>query len=185
MRSLRSCLAFTLFVGTAAAQSNFDMRDPIFNTRYDVRKVHFANAPDSLAQRCPGEVRPDKYWLYAHWKEGDSEFLIVSSIATRFKKGIGIVIIEGRCIADDSSWVMTGDPPGNHEYNPEPYRGITIPVSARHGLAADFLRRSAEAFGGKEKYLKMIGKYHLRLGDPDLDFTPEMANEFEKFVRGR
>jgi hypothetical protein len=80
---------------------------------------------------------------------------------------------------------MTGDPPGNPTFDPGPYRGITIPVSARHGLAADFLRRSAEAFGGRKKYLKMMSKYHVRLGDPDMDLAPEFANEFERFAKGQ
>jgi hypothetical protein len=69
-----------------------------------------------------------------------------------------------------------------HYFHPWPYRGITISAPTKHGLDADFLRRSADAFGGKKKYLKLIGKWHIRLGDPQMDFAPEFLSEFEKFV---
>ena len=96
-RLFKGCIALTLLAGASAAQGDFEMHDPVFNLRYDIRKVHFEDAPASISQRCQGEVRPDKYWVFAYWKGQDSEFFVISSLATKLR-GLGLVITNEQCI---------------------------------------------------------------------------------------
>lgn len=163
----------------SAAASDYEMREPVLNVKYDIRGVQFELAPVSLP-RCEGQLAKDKYWLYAQWKDGDSEFLVISSLATKYHP-IGLVITSARCIVGDADWLMSGSPPGPSSTR-GPYQGFTIPDSALHGVCADALRRAALAFGGKKKYLAMIAKFHVRLGDPEMDLTPEFMSEFVKFA---
>ncbi len=156
------------------------MREPAFNIRYDIRSIKFESPPDSLISQCAGQLPKGNYWLYARWKDRENEFLVISSLATKYNP-IGLVITNARCITGSADWLMSGNPPGP-SYRRGPYHGFTIPDSALHGICADALRRAALAFGGKRKYLAMIAKFHVRLGDPQMDLTPEFMDEFVKFA---
>lgn len=163
----------------SAAASDYEMREPVFNVEYDIRRVQFESVPGPLL-RCEGQLAKDKYWLYAQWKNGDNEYLVISSLATKHHP-IGLVITSASCIVGDADWLTSGSPPGP-SFTRDPYQGFTIPDSALHGVCADALRRAALAFGGKKKYLAMIAKFHVRLGDPEMDLTPEFMSEFVKFA---
>lgn len=80
---------------------------------------------------------------------------------------------------------MTGVPPGTATFTTGLYKGITIAEPIKRGLDADFLQRAAGAFGGKRKFLNLVSKWHIRIGDPDMDLEPVFLSEFEKFVKGR
>jgi hypothetical protein len=59
-------------------------------------------------------------------------------------------------------------------------KDITFSDSVLHGLASDLLRRYAEAFGGKDKFLRVLREDGLPIDDWR---KPALRSEFDKFVR--
>jgi len=125
------------------------------------------------------------WWIYAHFKDNDLEFFVLSSkIAS--ESSTSAAIVGTHCqLASNPDWAMTGNP----DYAPLEYRDgalrpvvldkdLRFPDSALHGLAQDLLRRYAQAFSGKRRFLDAVRASGF---SPSADLTPVIRGEFEKF----
>ena len=156
-------------------QSRVAMVDPVFSMSYDPTKVHFELAPPSLEERCPAARRGEKYWLYAYWKDGDTEFFLISSPASQLTGGAA-VIRDGQCTLGNPDWVLTGNP--EYHYGEKINGQIHFSEATLKGLASDLLRRYATAFGGKKNLLAEIHKQ----GIPPDDHLPQLKKAFDEFA---
>ena len=165
----------------ARAQSIF--YDPLFEIPYDPQKIYFDSVPLTIKAHCPG-LR-DRYasaWLYAKWKQEDTEYFIISGFLADYRNGhvvaaeqdfgIAVAIRGSRCLYDQSEYFL------RQEINPA--RDAT-PVKAAdsvlNGIAADILTRYAKAFGGKKAFLK-----HITQSARD-DLPPVVLKQLEIFEK--
>lgn len=151
-----------------AAQSQTLFAEPIFGMIYDTRSVHFETAPDRLGQRC-GLLR-GKQWLYAYWKEEDTEFFVVNN-KTSWLTGVGLVLRGSSCTEGTAEWVLSGEPDTWKDH-----KSVKFTEAVSLGLAKDLLRRYEAAFGGKKKFLEAVKP----VGPPG-EQMPVLQREFERF----
>ena len=167
-------------------QSPFTMSDPVFGITYDLRQVQFHEVPESLRQTCPAIRRGGRWWLYSYLRDGDRQFFVISSLSAS-ESGASVVISSRTCVVGNPDWVLTGDSQSapvefrNGKVQPVILpKDITFSDSVLHGLASDLLRRYAEAFGGKDKFLRVLREDGLPIDDWR---KPALRSEFDKFVR--
>jgi hypothetical protein len=177
---------FLLFLGAlpSRAQSPARMSDPVFGIGYDPLKVHFEVAPARISSLC-SEAKAKKYWLYAHWQDGPTEYFVISNQESSVS-GVGVIIAGGKCAEGLPEWVLTGDP----QYAPTEFRDgrlqrrtfeelIKFTPAVLRGLATDLLQRYTAAFGSKRNFLDAV----RRDGLPPDDKTPVLKKEFESFSK--
>jgi len=175
-----------LFLGSlpGLSQSRARMSDPVFGIGYDPLKVHFDAAPAKISSFC-SEAKGKKYWLYAYWQDGPTEYFIISNHESSVS-GAGVIISGGKCAEGLPEWVLTGDP----QYAPTEFRDgrlqprrfeepIKFTPAVLHGLATDLIRRYTAAFGGKKNFLDAVQKDGL----PPDEKIPVLKKEFESFSK--
>jgi hypothetical protein len=154
------------------------MNDPVFGIVYDPHRVRFENAPPSLGKACAADLRnQNAYWLFAYWKEADTEYLLTSS--QRASVSGGAAVIRGiRCTLGLPDWLLTGE----RRYNPDA-GDTSILFSSRvlHGLAKDLLNRYSKAFGGKDPFLAAVR--NLKNFSSGKDLPPILRTEFQAFSK--
>lgn len=173
--AVKSSLIALLVLAQAHAQPELFMTDPVFGVEYDMRKVHFEYAPESLERTCAPDLRGrTRFWLYADWKEGNSEYLVISNRESQAYGGAA-VIQGGKCVLGVPYWVLSGDP----QFNPG--KSVVFTDRALHGLATDLLRRYSLAYGGKKSFLAAVNGPH-RL--PMTESLPvALRREFDRFAK--
>ena len=168
----RSIALLLICTGTLEAQLPALFSDPVFGMTYDTRAVHFQNAPRRISQLCP-DLRAQRFWLYAYWKTGDSEYFVLSNLKSE-DSGVGVVLRGSQCVEGLPDWLLSGD----KKYHPASDDKLVVFTQATlQGLASDLLRRYANAFGGKKNFLEAVKKKGL----PPQDLVPVLRAEFERF----
>jgi hypothetical protein len=143
---------------------------------YDAQKVRFEQAPPSIGRFCR-DLRGEKFWLYAYWKEADTEYFVLSNRKSEVS-GVGVVLRGTECATGLPDWVLTGDARngGPDKVN----KPVRFSDTVLHGLALDVLRRYTAAFGGKKNFLQAV-RMPPHSGPSYLE--PVLRSEFEKFAR--
>lgn len=160
------------------AQTGSLMSDPVFGITYDTRLVHFDRAPQSLERACAADLRGrGNFWLYAYWKEGDTEYLVISNRDSQ-ESGGAAVIRGNKCTLGLPDWVLRGEA----KFNPDNRdTSIRFTPAVLQGLSADLIRRYTAAFGGKKNFLGAVRR--LSNFSPAADLPPAVAREFERFTK--
>lgn len=186
MRYIVVTSIFLVFLGIRSAQAQGKplMSDPVFGISYDPSKVHFEAAPSRTSRLCPG-LREARFWLYAYWRDGETEYFVLSNRKSSVS-GAGVVISAGKCTEGLPDWILTGNPEyapraasdGNSEAAKRA-RSIKFTPGVLHGLATDLLRRYTAAFGGKKSFIRAVQKDGLSPNNK----MPVVKEEFEKFSK--
>ena len=157
-------------------QSGLAEYDPIFGIPYLPRKVHFENAPSKIGRLCrEARGRGRRFSLYAYWKDGSTEYMVVSDAVSE-DTGIGIILSGGECHEGQAAALLWGgDLPGQHEG----VKPITPSDSVLNGLAMDLLHRYAAAFGGKKEFLAAVKRLK---GFNLADLPPMLRKRFEEYA---
>ena len=158
--------------GPVEAQSDLKMSDPVFGIGYNTRRVHFDEVPKRIADSCP-RLREERYWVYAYLKEGETEYLIVSSRASQVSGG-GVMIRGLVCTLSLPDALLYGIADPDH-------KDRVITAATMHGLAVDLFRRYENAFGGKENFLREVS----RGGLAPSDLPPGFRREFEVYAKSQ
>ena len=148
------------------AQSRRFMGDPLFAISYDPQNVRFESLPASLISKCPElQGRYTQAWVYGQLKTADSEYFLIAglmqyhdeatgaptSIAPEEDGGLVIALRGRKCLVDQEDYFF--------DQKVNPARGatpITAPRMVLIGILQDALRRDADAFGGKQAFLKLV-----------------------------
>ena len=94
-------------------------QNPIFGTDYDQLKVKYEDLPDTAKRLCASVDNQVKYyWVYAHYKSGDSVYYIVMDKRpdpNGYDLATAIWIQGSKCTEDKQSadWTLSGVPPKN------------------------------------------------------------------------
>jgi len=156
------------------AQTRHGMADPIFGISYDIGKVRFEYAPDSISRLCKYS-KGRRPWLYGYLKAGDTEYFVLSDWVTEVS-GEGTVLQRGKCTEGLPDWVLSGD------YAPQKMNSsIKFSDDVLRQLAKDVLRRYSKAFGGKQAFLRELKSHGLQISD----FSSLLVfhSELEAFVK--
>lgn len=156
------------------------MSDPFFGIGYNVRNVHFEDAPPALRQHCRGLRRWKHMWIYAAWKAADADYYIVSGLLSDGTldpetDGLTVKIHGAICAVDQPDWILSGSVNPYVSHNP-----IGAAPEVVNGLATDLLRRYTEAFGGKAEFLRAVRQTR--------SFSPStlpnvVRSQFEQFAK--
>ncbi len=166
--------AMSIIVVGAPCQTTPTMSDPVFGMTYDTREVHFDLAPTLVRRQCR-ELPGKTLWLFAHWKEAEAEFFVLSSRESEVS-GIGVVVRHAACIQALPDWILTGEPRyWSGRGGPPP---IKFTEGVLRGLAADLLIRYARAFGGKSNFIEHVRTDGLPIGE----LLPTVRRAFESFI---
>ncbi len=168
------------------SQQRIAMADPLFGIPYDPQEVRFEEAPAKIRRFCPylrdQKLWTGKLWIYAHLKTEDAEYFVVSGYMTIYPDGPGpvssepgdgtAVALRGRkCTVDNSEYFLRGEAPAGEQ------RIIQVDGSVLNRIAADALQRYANAFGGKNNFLKHVTEKDRKAVPPVLRKQLEL---FEK-----
>ncbi len=167
-----SILLLVTLAGGVPGKAQSKMSDPVFGMGYDTRYVHFEEVPKRFADVCP-RLREERYWLYAYFKEADTEYLVVSSLRSRVSGG-GVVIRGRVCELAFPDVLLYGIPDTDA-------KDMAITPTVEHGLAADLFRRYGEAFGGKKIFLDERSRGGLALSG----LPPDFRREFEAYSKSQ
>jgi hypothetical protein len=154
------------------------MNDPVFGIIYDPHRVRFEIAPRSLEKKCAADLRGrERFWLFAYWKEADTEYFLISSQRASESGGAAAVSVT-RCTLGLPDWLLTGE----RKFNPDATdSSIVFSSSVLHGLAKDLLDRYSKAFAGKDRFLDAVRK--LKNFSPNEDLPPVLRAEYETFSK--
>ncbi len=189
MRRCKWILCVVLFslAATAMAQSGKLklMTDPLFGISYNRQTAHFEEMPSLLVGSCPRlHGRYVRAWLYGHLKTADSEYFVISGLmesradepggARRIAPDEGggvIVALRGsECIVDQTEYFLT------QNINPaKTATPIMVPAPVLNGILQDAFRKYAEAFGGKQEFLKHVNRKAA---------LPVVRQQLETFEKG-
>lgn len=156
-------------------QGRTTMSDPVFGMVYDVNKVHFEQAPLRISQVCR-DLRGEKPWVYAEWKQDDIEYFVLSSRRSEVS-GESAVIRGNECAVGLPEWVLSGNDPRYRPLKGKPF--VAFGPSVARGIASDLFKRYSAAFGGKRAFLDAV-----RIGGlyPDERLAP-LRDAFESFAK--
>jgi hypothetical protein len=158
------------------------MDDPLFGISYDPQRVHFEQAPRSIAELCP-DLRNRKLWVFARWDSKDTQYFIVSGFIRTHSDGTNrqgsqpafgtaVSLHGGMCTEDQSEYFLRGEV--NPAYGATPIRVTDVILRE---IARDVLQRYAKAFGSKAEFLKQLSSSDRRALPPVLQ---EQLDTFEK-----
>ena len=181
---IRSLILLVLCVGpvcTRAGEIAKSMQDPIFAIRYDPSRIVFEPMPSVLPEHCSDlQHRYVKAWTYGRTKTRDAEYFIVSGLMRSYEKGSGR---ESVPVHSDINGLLVALSADHSRCAVKAVDGFywtrdekdPLWNFAESALASDALHRYANAFGGKDTFLKNI-RHRERL-------APVMREQLEIFEK--
>ena len=160
------CFIFCTTVALSA-QTQQPMTDPFFGISYDPGIVKFEQAPPTVNNAC-SQIHDERTWVFAHLKNEDVEYFIVSGFARVCPDGSApcavapnitgtiVALRESKCTAEAAD--------GFHWQKNDPLWNLS--EASLDLMARDAIRKYIKAFGGRTQFLERLPPKALEYSDP-------------------
>jgi hypothetical protein len=146
------------------------VKDPIFGLSYSSEQAHFDEAPPDLLSACSAltnEKWDRRLWLFARVTSEGTEYDVLGGFYV--KRGT-IPSGEPKLEADPSGVMLRRNAAGCELIGPAresfDYKPQDVSPETLRALAADAVKRYAQAFGGLDNFVGQLKRQKVRLDNP-------------------